>query len=62
MYAIKDIWDSLFETLNATHDYERQRKIKRECRKAYYELCRTTSWEHLREEVQYQFNPNDEVS
>lgn len=60
MYTAKDIWDSLFETLNATHDDELKKKIKRECRKAYYELCRATSWEHLREEVQYRFNPDDD--
>lgn len=55
MFPVKDIMASLYETFNAT-DEERQAKIFAELREAYYELCRITSWEALRDTLTYVYD------
>jgi hypothetical protein len=59
MFALRDILESLYETFNAATP-ERMLLIQRELREAYYELCRKTSWESMRDSIVYRYNEADD--
>lgn len=59
MFALKNILDSLYETFNATTE-DRKARIQSGLREAYYELCRKTSWEPLRDKIVYQYSEADD--
>jgi len=53
MFAVGDIWESLYRTHNANNDSDLEAEIRRECRKAYSELCAGTSWANMRDSIEY---------
>lgn len=55
-YTAQDIWNSLYEAHNANGDTTKEAQVRRESRKAYYELASEASWEALRDEVEYNFD------
>ena len=55
MFMLKPILDSLYRTFNC-EDNDSKDEIQREVRKAYYELCGATSWEHLRDSILFAYN------
>ena len=59
MFAISGIWDSLYKQFNAKDD-ARKEEIRAESRKAYYELCKETSWENMRDSIPYSYNESDD--
>ena len=58
LFTAQDIWDSLYRQHNVGDDADKISDVKREVRKAYYELCRRTDWELLRDEVEYALRVN----
>ena len=59
MFNTQDIWDALYDAHDATDDTANQARVRRESRKAYYELCKRISWLQFRDEIEYDF---DEVA
>lgn len=47
MFTAGDTWKGLFEQFDAK-DNDMMDAVKRESRKAYYELCAAASWESMR--------------
>ena len=61
MFNVKDIWDALYRAHNtsaSTDGEARQEEVRRECRKAYFELCSGTSWANMRASVAYSLTDN----
>ena len=55
-YTATDIWAALYRAYNANGDATMEAEVRREFRKAYYELCRGTSWESFRNQIDYDFD------
>ena len=53
MFVAEDIIQSLYDQHNSRGDEDKEAQIRREFRKAYYELCARTDWELLRIELEY---------
>lgn len=60
MFTVKSSLEMMIDTLGATGDANRIAQIKREMRKAYYEIIGMTSWENMRMDLEYDFDESED--